>query len=104
MDIIDEMVDLARLAYKADKLQADELVSKIVARTSDFKLGRVLSMEQARLRCTEKTNIDDLEAEVEFLQKVLEDVDDVKVTAIGLLDPDLHEQITAPIHDTKFNK
>ena len=52
MDIVDELVDLARLAFEANPREAEPLVLRIADATESYRLGRVLRMELSRLRCT----------------------------------------------------
>lgn len=120
MNIIDELVDLARLAYKTDPSAADELITKIIANTSEYKLGRVLSMEIARLKCDKtSTNVEELQTQVKSLQaqvdslqsdaekeeesetqteklkSLLEEAKDV----VGLIDPDLYNAIDEALEE-----
>jgi len=108
MDIIDEIVDLARLAYESNPFEADDLITKISSRvSSEYKLGRVLSMEIARLRCDYKSKkehdnsiiedmqekINELTAENEHLLSVIDEGKEIGKEVIGLIDPDLYNEI-----------
>jgi len=104
MDIIDEMVDLAKLAFEANPTEAEELIRKIATATENYKISRALSMELARLRASYslplKVRTSDLEeadqifdSHLEELISVIEDMENMikelkqeKADALALLD------------------
>lgn len=101
-NIVDELVELSRLAYQANAFEAEPLIRTIATSAEEYKLGRVLSFELARLKCgkIEATvseskedkpkavdlimKVQDLEAEIEDLKSQLKEAIEEKNEIVGL--------------------